>query len=178
MNLLLLALGAALLSPSESGRLGEGSLNAPSALKAHVHDSFGDFNGLSPFGKAFSLTVPFDDSVEAGVSSLFDASLPSTVGGFIVSVIVDSSDAVGSRGFFSHVSKEVEEGLSPSLAYRNSATAPVSIPVGFGVFASLNHLGPAVIGGGSKEPMPNVFGFSNHNHEYNKARGGMEGGSL
>ena len=83
-----------------------------------------------------------------GVIGLLTGSGPAAIGRLIVSIFINSIEAVGAFVWVrvwlgAHVSKEVVEGFPPAVADFDAPTAVVLIVVLLLVVATLTHVGPS-----------------------------------
>lgn len=121
------------------GWLSDGSLKIPTPEKPRGECDGMDMESLRPFDQAKCFSLVGDCAIGAFVSVLFFHGGPTTVGipamlktlgafaTTVVAFIVDAIQRVPVRRSFAHVSKEVVEGSSPSLADADAASAIVVV---------------------------------------------------
>lgn len=71
---------------------------------------------------------------------------PAAIAGLVIAVIIwEAINRMKRTWPLPHIFKEGRKGLAPSLAYGNATTAVIVVVLILGVFASLHHIGPALV---------------------------------
>src|SRR5271163_1859727 len=96
---------------------------------------------LSPFDKSHRLPVMRQNDVASTVARLFDASCPSNVGRFIVSIVIDPFDLMIRAWFGGQICDE-QANVVPSGTNGNSSPAVILVRPVFVVVATGHHSVP------------------------------------
>lgn len=106
-----------------------------------------DSKKFGPFGYTSGVAVVKENPIGACVSRLLLTCCPSHVAWFIMSVIVDTVDAVGWRWPASNIGQERAKPISaaPAIVNANAPSAVAMKMLVFGITASLNHRKPCGI---------------------------------
>ena len=112
-------------------------------------DSFG--NGIfmdacypRPLRECMRLPSKRDKSISTEVIILFFSGGPSTIAGFIISVIINSVKRMFGSWRITHISKEISK-IMPVITYRNPSSAIIIKRWVNRVFTSLEHCSPNMI---------------------------------
>ena len=108
-----------------------------------------------PLALSKSLTVKGDFMDETPIVHLGDSVCPSTVGRFIVPIVVDSIEAHTVRTR-SHVFKKGLETIFPSIAHGNASKDVVFSRLSIGIKGSFFGSAPSLVFDGSSEPVLEV----------------------
>jgi hypothetical protein len=116
----------------------------PTCLESPSYCPQEDAEVMCQMGLATSDSGHRKNPVVSLVHRLLGASGPATIGGAVISIIIDPlKHQAGGR--ISHVGQKVCEGAAPASAHRDS-TAPIIGPAGpFGIRASRDHAAPHAV---------------------------------
>lgn len=117
-------------------------LRWPSFGKASAKSVMSDAKSSSPLSKAVRFSVVGKHPRFTGILRLFQLRGPSAIVFFVVAVAILPVDCSFSKRLRSHVLKEVDERIKPSLTYCDPTTAVDFIVRSFWVVASSLHLLP------------------------------------
>lgn len=120
----------------------QSAFDAPSSAQSQGDIHALDPGDLRPLNRCQGLTVECNPRRVSSITHLLLTSRPAAICRAVWTVVVYAIYGVFTRWTRSHISKEVRERLSPSLAHQNAATAVVVISAVHRVIASPFHIFP------------------------------------
>jgi hypothetical protein len=108
------------------------------ARSLYVHD-------FAPLGDWKSHPIYFNHLGYAAITHLFDGGCPITIGGFIISIIINPVERMAIRRSLSHVRKETGKVIQPSLTNRYSPFSISRIFFVFRIITALFHSDPSIV---------------------------------